>query len=643
MAESTDERDALVARGFWRSLVVLALIASAIVGFRLLRTPPAPPAGSDAPVTGPEPARTSTQPVRGVPFRDITTESGIDFVHESGARGGVLLPECLGSGVAIVDLDGDGLLDLVFAQGQPLEPSASTPASAAPSDPAIGQGGIRIYRQVVAAAGTVRFAPLADDRALAPDCYATGLAVGDVNGDARPDLYIAAVGQDRLLLNTTAAPGAIAFRRAEIPVEDEWGTSAGMVDLDFDGDLDIVVANYVRWSPEIDRAVGFTLDGRARAYGPPTGFAGAPLAVLENTAGTFRNVTADCGADVRNPVSGEHAAKALGLVFADIDRDGRTDILVANDKTPKFLLRNETDRTAGAPIRVRDIAVATGFAFDRDGNATGAMGIDVAWPLEGEELAIAVGNFANEPSSMYLAAPREGAQLALAMSDDALRLGIGGPTRRWLTFGALFADVDLDGHVDYLQANGHLEPEIARFQPSQTYRQRMQLFLNTGAREGPRFIEAPAADCGALSLPIVGRALAAGDLDRDGDPDLVVTDLGGRARVLLNDQSTGHAWLAVAEQPAVASRGAASTRTSDVSQAATEVEVTTTVDGGAVTQRRTLSATRSYLSQCDSEALFGVGRATRAHVRVRRTDGAWSDLGEFATNQRILIPPASRR
>jgi hypothetical protein len=633
MAESTDERDDLVARGFWRSLGVIAFIAVAIVGFRLLRTPPAPPAGSDAPVAGPEPARVSTQPVRGVPFRDVTAESGVDFVHESGARGGVLLPECLGSGVAIVDLDADGLLDLVFAQGQPLEPSASTPASAAaPTDPAMGQGGIRIYRQVAAAAGTVRFAPLADDRALAPDCYATGLAVGDVNGDARPDLYIAAVGQDRLLLNTTAAPGAIAFRSAEIPVENEWGTSVGMVDLDSDGDLDIVVANYVRWSPEIDRAVGFTLDGRARAYGPPTGFAGAPLAVLENRAGAFRDVSAECGADVRNPVTGEHAAKALGLVFADIDRDGRTDILVANDKTPKFLLRNETERSANAPIRVRDIAVATGFAFDRDGNATGAMGIDVAWPLEGDEIAVAVGNFANEPSSMYLGARRAGdssASITSApiLSDESLRLGIGGPTRRWLTFGALFADVDLDGHIDYLQANGHLEPEIARFQPSQTYRQRMQLFLNTGASEGPRFIEAPAGQCGALAVPIVGRALASGDLDRDGDPDLVVTDLGGAARILLNDQSTGHAWLAVTA-PDAGNVGL------DL-----EVEATATIAGRTVTQRRTLSPTRSYLSQCEPTALFGMGDAARAQVRVRRSDGTWRDLGEFAAGQRVAVPP----
>jgi hypothetical protein len=353
--------------------------------------------------------------------------------------------------------------------------------------------------------------------------------------------------------------------------------------------------------------------------------------VLENSAGTFRNVTADCGADVRNPVTGEHAAKALGLVFADIDRDGRTDILVANDKTPKFLLRNETDRTAGAPIRVRDIAVPTGFAFDRDGNATGAMGIDVAWPLDGGEIAVAVGNFANEPSSMYLAAARDGASASLTLSDDALRLGIGGPTRRWLTFGALFADVDLDGHIDYLQANGHLEPEIARFQTSQTYRQRMQLFLNTGAPEGPRFVEAPAEQCGALAVPIVGRALASGDLDRDGDPDLVVTDLGGAARILLNDQSTGHAWLAVTA-PDAGNAGL------DL-----EVEAIATIAGRTVTQRRTLSPTRSYLSQCEPAAILGLGDAARAQLRARRSDGTWHDLGEYAAGQRVAVSPAILR
>ena len=629
-----------MARGFWRSLGVIVFIAASIIGFRLLRQPPPTPAGSEAPVAAPEPSPASGVTVRGVAFRDVTAASGVDFVHESGARGTTLLPECLGSGVAIADLDGDGLLDLVFAQGQPLESVAGS-QDVASSDPAIGRGGVRIYLQTRTADGVPRFARVQGDDALVTDCYATGLAVGDVNADGRPDLYIAAVGQDHLLLNSTTDAGAITFAAAAIPAEQEWGTSAGMIDLDGDGDLDIVVANYVRWSPDIDRAVGYTLDGTTRAYGPPTGFAGTRLIILESDRGAFRDVTEASGAALRNPVTGEYAAKALGLVFADIDRDGRPDILVANDKTPKFLLRNgsgaDTSDDGATAMRFTDIAVPTGFAYDRDGNATGAMGIDAAWPFDDDRMAIAVGNFANEPSSVYVAAPRIGASTGESLpviSDEALGLGIGGPTRRWLTFGALFLDADLDGDLDFVQANGHLEPAIARFQSGQTYRQRMQLFINTGAtavrsRGVPRFVESPSSECGDLATAIVGRALAAGDLDRDGDPDLVVTDLGGAARILLNEQRGGGNWLVLAS--------------TDPAHWSAEFEITATIAGATVVQRPSLSPTRSYLSQCEPAAHVGLGDAASAVVRMRGPDGTWRDLGGFAANQRITLPADARR
>ena len=588
------EADKLVARGFWRSITVIAFIAAAIVAFRMLRARPVPPAGSGAPVTAP--ASSTIAPEPGVAFRDVAREAGVDFTHESGARGEKLLPECLGGGVAIVDLDGDGRLDLVFSQGQPLEPR--------PGDAAAGRGGIRIYMNATVAGGALRFARLAGDDAIAPDTSPFGIAAGDVDGDGRADLYLACLGQDRLLLNRAERSGAApTFIDSPLPTESKWGTSAGMLDADRDGDLDIVVANYVVWSPAIDRTVNYSLDGLGRAYGPPIGFEGSTLTLLVNDAGVFRDETESSGIALKNPASGVPSAKALGLAFTDIDRDGRTDILVANDKTPKFALRNET-RDGGTP-RFRDIGVASGFAFDRDGNATGAMGIDAAWldAIEAGQgaLGVAIGNFANEPTSLYVNARAEGAPL---FSDDALGEGIGAPTRRVLTFGALFADLDLDGDEDFVQANGHLEPDIARIQPAQSYAQPAQCFMRRAGNAQPRFVEAAAASIGDLASPAVGRALASGDLDGDGDDDLVLVELGGPARVLVNAQSTGNRWLAVR------------------APIGSEVEVTLEVGGAQRVLRREVRPTRSYLSQCEPVARFGLGTAASAQfVRVKSSDG----------------------
>ena len=615
-ADETPGDDRLVARGFWRSVLVMFLLALITFAIVQWRTKPAAIPGSANNAGSPiAPPSAGVTPSAGVVFDDVSQQALGAFAHTSGARGAKLLPECLSGGVAIVDLDGDGKLDLVFAQGQPLEPAAAADGA--------NRGGIQVFRNITIQQGAIRFEAIELPDPLARAMYANAIAVGDINGDGRTDLFVTTVGRNRLLLNQSSGEGSIAFFDASdawnVPRDDQWSTSAGMFDADSAGDLDVVVKHYVEWSPTIVRAVDYRLDGIGRAYGPPSGFEGTSLSLLLNDGVTLRDATLASGVAITNPVTGAPYGKTLGLAFVDADRDGRTDILVANDRTPKFLLRNMGVSDSGVP-HFADIATEVGFAYDRDGSATGAMGIDFAWPRNNAELAVAVGNFANEPSSLYIAHPSAG-RGELTFSDEALGQGFGAPTRRFLTFGMLFVDVDLDGDEDLLQANGHLEPEIARIQPSQTYAQRGQLFENRGAESVPLFVEAAPELTGALATPAVGRALAWGDLDRDGDPDLVLTDLGSAPRVLVNQQTRGNHWIAIALNSGNKPGRALSA----------EVEIDAVIGGvfgeRKVTQRRTISPTRSYLSQCEAVAHFGLGQATRVdEVRVRSSDGVVTTL-----------------
>ncbi|MCY4058632.1 MAG: CRTAC1 family protein, partial [Gammaproteobacteria bacterium] len=439
---------------------------------------------------------------------------------------------------------------------------------------------------------------------LAFALYGMGAATGDFDGDGFVDVFVTAVGENRLFRNLGGERFVDVTAEAGVSgSQDAWSTSAAFVDIDGDGDLDLFACNYVAWSPEIDREVDYRLTGIGRAYGPPTDFPGTDSYLYRNDGGKFVDVSEDAGVRVSNPSTGQPVGKALAVAPVDVDRDRRPDLVVANDTVRNFLFLNQGEG------RFREAGVETGLAFDAGGASTGAMGVDAARFDNDDKLAVVIGNFANEMSSFYVARPGEG-----LFSDDAIVSGVGAPSRRALTFGVFFFDADLDGRLDMLAANGHVEPEIRRVQASQSYAQPMQLFWNCG-KECPRRYELLEA-VGDLDAPIVGRGAAYADIDDDGDLDVAITQVGGRAVLLRNDQAIGHNWVRVKLVSGTANRHALG------------AVVTANVAGHR--QIRVVNPARSYLSQVELPVTIGLGDAPLLEeLTIDWPGGAretWSDL-----------------
>jgi enediyne biosynthesis protein E4 len=436
--------------------------------------------------------------------------------------------------------------------------------------------------------GAGRFTDVTAGSGLDISFYGMGTAVGDYDNDGNTDVFITGVGEQRLFRNlgngkfqdTTQAAGVGA-------ATGQWSTAATFFDYDNDGRLDLFVGNYVQWSREIDTEVGYKIDGRTRAYGQPMNFQGSYPRLFHNEGGRFTDVSAAAGLQVKGAALGVPAAKTLGVVPADLDADGFMDLVVANDTTPNFVFHNQKNGT------FKECATTCGVAFDSYGNARGAMGIDAAHFRNDAALGITIANFANEMTALYVSQPG-----GMFFTDEAIPEGIGPASRLLLKFGIFFFDYNLDGRLDVLSSNGHLDEEIAKLQKSQSYRQPAQLFWNTGAKSGATFAAVTTAQAGAdLFKPIVGRASAYADIDRDGDLDVVLTQAGGAPLLLRNDQKLGHHWLRVKLV------GARSNRSAYGASLAARV--------GGETLTRQVNPTRSYLAQSESIVTFGLGAATR--------------------------------
>lgn len=567
--------DTIIGRALRRSvlaLVVLAVIAG--VAFLVLRPTPKPREQKVTPIAAPISAQRPAAEIPSVKFTDVTRAAGIDFVHFNGAQGEKLLPETMGSGVAFFDFDGDDDQDLLFVSGMRW-PWDNRPAGERhPS--------LRLYRND----GRGRFENVTAGSGLDVSLYGMGVAVGDYDNDGRPDVFISTVGEDRLFRNEGG--GKFADRTRETGVAgatNAWGSACAWIDFDNDGDLDLFVANYVRWSREIDFEVGYKLVGIGRAYGQPMNFEGTFPYLYRNDGGTFADVSADSGVQIKNPSTGVPVAKALGVAPVDLDGDGWIDLVIANDTVQNLVFHNQRNG------RFKEIGAESGIAFDVNGNTRGAMGIDAARYRNDEALGIAIANFANEMTALYVSQ-----RTPLLFVDEAIPEGIGPASRLLLKFGLFFFDYDLDGRLDVLTANGHLEEEISKIQQSQTYAQPAQLFWNCGPDGGACFVNVPSEKAGTdLFRPIVGRGSAFADIDGDGDLDVVLTQTGGAPLLLRNDQQLGHAWIRLRLEGTKANRSA--------------IGAWVRVKRGRELLSRQVMPTRSYLSQSELPVTIGLGPA----------------------------------
>ena len=434
----------------------------------------------------------------GFRLTDVTNAAGVQFRHNSGAYGGKLLPETLGSGCAFLDYDSDGWQDILFVNGMDW-PGHKRQRST-----------LRLYRNN--RNGT--FTDVTRSAGLDVEIYGMGVAVGDYNNDGFPDIFITCVGQSRLFRNTGRGTFVDATRSSGLFGRQGFSTSALWFDYDRDGLLDLFICNYVRWSPQHD--VFCSTDGLHKSYCTPEAYRGDTCWLFHNRGnGTFEDVTATSGIF-------DSSSKSLGVAMLDCDQDGWPDLLVANDTQPNKLYRNLKNG------KFKDVAVEAGLAFSTEGKARAGMGVD-AGDFDGSgKPGVAITNFDNEMIGLYRAT-------APGVFDDvSIPSGIGAASRNSLGFGCSFLDADLDGFLDLAVANGHIDETVRNIRGNVGYAQPPQLFLNL---RGGKFRDVAGQVGAGFESPKVGRGLACGDFDRDGDLDILMTTNNGPAYLYRNDQT----------------------------------------------------------------------------------------------------------
>jgi hypothetical protein len=498
----------------------------------------------------------------------------------------------MSGGVALVDFDRDGLIDVYFVDSLTVD-TARNPKAARSA----------LYRNL----GHGRFEDVTDKAGVGHPGWGMGVCTADVNGDGWDDLYVTTLGTNRLYRNNR--DGTFTDITAEAGVGGGgWSTGCGFADYDRDGDLDLFVSRYVRI--DLDRLPEFGKDKTCQYRGiavqcGPRGLPGESDLLFRNDGnGRFTEVGTPAG------VSAPREYFGLGLAWFDFNDDGWPDLYVANDSTSNFLYVNQKDGT------FKDVAFPAGVAVSQDGAEQGGMGVAVGDYDRRGRLSLFVSNFSEEYNALYR---HEGDYF----TDVSFRSRTAPSSLPYVGWGTSFFDYDNDGLLDLIVVNGHVYPQLdkARLGASAGYRQRKLLYHNRG--DGT-FEEVAARFGPVLTADRVSRGLAVGDLDNDGRLDVVINDLDGSPQVLHNQLANRGHWLIVTLRGRAPNTNA--------------IGAIVTVRTGEVTQMSLVQSGTSYLSQDDMRRHFGLGTATRADtIEVRWPDGTTTVRSNVPANQVIEI------
>lgn len=527
-------------------------------------------------------------------FVDEAATAGVDFSYDNGMTGKYWFPEIMGGGVALLDYDNDGLLDLYLVQGGSIDPAGQSQPTTT---------GDRLFRNESTrdeqGRWRLRFTDVTEKAGIAAHGYGMGVAVGDYNGDGNTDIYVLNFGDNQLWRNN--GDGSFSDVTAAAGVNDpRWSVSASFADLDGSGHLDLVVVNYADYSiarhKECRRASTNLPD-----YCSPSAYDGVPDALFRNLGdGRFEDISRSSGlaAEKRH---------GLGVISADLDNDGRTDIYVANDGDPNSLWINQ------GGLRFVDDAFMGGAAVNADGKTEAGMGVDAAdYNRSGAE-DLFVTHMRSETNTLY----RNDGQGWF--SDVTVAAGLGLPSLGYTGFGTAWLDADNDGWLDLVVANGAVVAEQERVAEGSAfpYHQSNQLFLNDGKG---RFSEVSARAGDAFSVMLVSRGAAVGDIDNDGRPDVVISNIDGPAQILMNKAEPDRHWLGLRLADAAGKRDLVGS-------------IAWLMEAGEPVQRRRSRTDGSYASANDPRVLFGLADDDKPRdVRVRWSDGLTEDFNGLDVN-----------